>query len=90
HIDPANEELPPDQQLIEEPEDETEDPHATADLTAGEAPSNPSGEVVAPSRVNVYDVGSSEIGVIEGRRPLDGLPDLVQLKGTASQRWQVH
>ena len=43
--------------------------------------------VVAPSRVNVYDVGSSGIGVIEGRRPLDGLPCLVQLKRTASQRW---
>ena len=32
---------------------------------------------------------SLEIGVIEGRRPLDGLPGLVQLKCTASQRWQV-
>ena len=45
--------------------------------------------VVAPSRVNVYDVGFFGIGVIEGRRPLDGLPGLVQLKCTASQRWQV-
>jgi len=45
--------------------------------------------VVTPSRVNVYDVGFSGIGVIEGRRPLDGLPGLVQLKCTASQRWQV-
>ncbi|WVZ53308.1 hypothetical protein U9M48_004273 [Paspalum notatum var. saurae] len=43
---PANEELPPDQPLIEEPEDEPEDPHATADHTAAEAPSNPSGEGV--------------------------------------------
>ncbi|WVZ58155.1 hypothetical protein U9M48_008456, partial [Paspalum notatum var. saurae] len=44
HIDPANEELPPDQPLIEEPEDEPEDPHATADHTAAEAPTNSSGE----------------------------------------------
>ncbi|WVZ80253.1 hypothetical protein U9M48_027745, partial [Paspalum notatum var. saurae] len=44
HIDPANEELPPDQPLIEKPEDEPEDPHATADHTAEEAPSNPSEE----------------------------------------------
>ncbi|WVZ80419.1 hypothetical protein U9M48_027892, partial [Paspalum notatum var. saurae] len=44
HIDPANEELPPDQPLIEESEDEPEDPHATADHTAAEAPTNPSGE----------------------------------------------
>ncbi|WVZ90074.1 hypothetical protein U9M48_036406, partial [Paspalum notatum var. saurae] len=44
HIDPANEELPPDQPLIEEPEDESENPHATADHTAAEAPPNPSGE----------------------------------------------
>ncbi|WVZ80291.1 hypothetical protein U9M48_027781 [Paspalum notatum var. saurae] len=42
--DPANEELPPDQPLIEEPEDEPEDPHATADHTAAEAPTNSSGE----------------------------------------------
>ena len=35
------------------------------------------------------DVGSSGFGAIEGRRPLDGLPGLVQLKCTASQRWQV-
>ncbi|WVZ52944.1 hypothetical protein U9M48_003942, partial [Paspalum notatum var. saurae] len=38
HIDPANEELPPDQPLIEEPEDDSEDPHATADHTTEEAP----------------------------------------------------
>jgi len=44
HIDLANEELPPDQPLIEEPEDEPEDPHTTADHPAAEAPSNPSGE----------------------------------------------
>ena len=30
-----------------------------------------------------------EIGVFEGRRPLNGLPGLVQLKYTASQRRQV-
>ncbi|WVZ70890.1 hypothetical protein U9M48_019519 [Paspalum notatum var. saurae] len=42
--DPANEELPPDQPLIEDPEDEPEDPHASADHTAAEAPTNPSGE----------------------------------------------
>ncbi|WVZ82563.1 hypothetical protein U9M48_029817 [Paspalum notatum var. saurae] len=42
--DPANEELPPDQPLIEEPEDEPEDLHGTADPTAAEAPSNLSGE----------------------------------------------
>ncbi|WVZ80938.1 hypothetical protein U9M48_028371 [Paspalum notatum var. saurae] len=46
--DPANEELPPDQLLIEGPEDELEDPHATADHTTEEAPSNPSGEGFAP------------------------------------------
>ena len=44
HIDPANEELPPDQPLIEEPEDELEDPHSTTDHLAEEAPSNLSGE----------------------------------------------
>ena len=37
----------------------------------------------------MYDVGFSGIGVIEGRRPLDGLPGLVWPKCTASQRWQV-
>ncbi|WVZ70359.1 hypothetical protein U9M48_019034 [Paspalum notatum var. saurae] len=42
--DPANEELPSEQPLIEEPEDEPEDPHSTADHLAEEAPSNPSGE----------------------------------------------
>ncbi|WVZ70637.1 hypothetical protein U9M48_019285 [Paspalum notatum var. saurae] len=44
HIDPANEELPSEQPLIEEPEDEQEDPLPTADHIAEEAPSNPSEE----------------------------------------------
>jgi len=44
HIDPANEGLPQEQPLIEEPEDEPENPHPTADHIAEEAPSNPSGE----------------------------------------------
>ncbi|WVZ86280.1 hypothetical protein U9M48_033086 [Paspalum notatum var. saurae] len=38
------EELPSEQPLIEEPEDEPEDPHSTADHLTEEAPSNPSGE----------------------------------------------
>ncbi|WVZ89466.1 hypothetical protein U9M48_035869 [Paspalum notatum var. saurae] len=43
HIDPANEELPPEQPLIEEPEDEPENPQPTADHVVEEA--NPSEEV---------------------------------------------
>ncbi|WVZ64218.1 hypothetical protein U9M48_013778 [Paspalum notatum var. saurae] len=42
--DPTNEELPPEQPLIEEPENEPEDPHPTADHITEEAPSNLSGE----------------------------------------------
>ncbi|WVZ70562.1 hypothetical protein U9M48_019221 [Paspalum notatum var. saurae] len=44
HIDPTNEELTPEQPLIEEPEDEQEDPQPTTDHITEEAPSNPSGE----------------------------------------------
>ncbi|WVZ56293.1 hypothetical protein U9M48_006844 [Paspalum notatum var. saurae] len=43
-LNPANEELPPDRPLIEKPEDDSEDPHATANPLAEEAPPNPSGE----------------------------------------------
>ncbi|WVZ94004.1 hypothetical protein U9M48_039948 [Paspalum notatum var. saurae] len=41
---PANEKLPSEQPLIEEPEDEPENPQPTADHIPEEAPSNPSGE----------------------------------------------
>ncbi|WVZ93315.1 hypothetical protein U9M48_039303 [Paspalum notatum var. saurae] len=42
--DPANEELPPEQPLIEEPEDEQEDLQPTTDHVTKEAPSNSSRE----------------------------------------------
>ena len=37
----------------------------------------------------MFDVGSSENGVIRSRMTLDGLPGLVWPKCIASQRWQV-
>ncbi|WVZ71049.1 hypothetical protein U9M48_019675 [Paspalum notatum var. saurae] len=43
-LDPANEELTQEQPLIEDPEDEQEDPQPTTDHITEEVPSNPSGE----------------------------------------------